>query len=282
MKQLPSFPLKWHQLPLSLLFFLVLFACEQEDAEMIKEAQVPIAEQSFEDQVAFAGANLMVLGESVLSISDDASFREVLYKEVDKKFDGDNDILFEKLLEIPITEKQTIGARIANTTKSKDMTSITQACDAFKGIGEENYYPQIFIPFYDELKESGVLGTKSPVVVVHSGDDGTEEYVGYTLDSKGELTKTSFLVDEDYAMNNEVWVISINERVDSQGLVKDNLLVKDNGIDTYEIENNSRMNFEVRGRIRDLRVKCYKESFVNGTLELIIGTATSWGGRDKS
>lgn len=121
------------------------------------------------------------------------------------------------------------GVKTGRSNESKFGRSLTKIAggesmaktvmSAFEGIAGKNYYPQVFIPFYDDLKQTGKIGKSKPVLVIGVAD--VPVYPGYYLNEKDELVDTGFPVDEDYAKQHEVWVISINERVDSEGNVQD-------------------------------------------------------------
>ena len=89
----------------------------------------------------------------------------------------------------------------------------------FTNIAGSNYYPQVFIPFYDQLKDAGKIDTEDPIIVIAVEDK--DEYPAYVRDISGEIVDAGFLVDEAYAREHEVWVIAINERVDDNGDVID-------------------------------------------------------------
>lgn len=93
-------------------------------------------------------------------------------------------------------------------------------------------YPQIFIPFYEELRGKKKIGVSEPVVVIYVDENENDEYEGYFFNN-GLLQKLNFLIREEYARTNEVWVISINERVDEKGDVKyfeDNIISRSFGM----------------------------------------------------
>ncbi len=69
-------------------------ACEENFKP--EKDDVPIELQSYENQVAFVNQNLKTLGHSVLSMANDPEFREIVYQQIEKRVDGDNNVLIER------------------------------------------------------------------------------------------------------------------------------------------------------------------------------------------
>lgn len=250
----------------------LLFTACQENFEFEKTEQL-IEFQSYENQIIFTQGNLNTLGMAALSIADDPEFREIVYKEIEKQFDGDYNVLFETLSQVQTSDQSTIGARMAATSKIDEKLYL--AMEAFKSIEGKDYYPQIYIPFYEELKEKKVSSNakvlspeNEPVIVLFTGDDSQDAYPGYQLNEGGELEVTGFMVDEEYAQNNEVWVISLNERYFGEN------------------DSSSEANGSINGRTKSspsaivdqIKIKCHKESWAAGASEVNILTLFSnWG-----
>ena len=110
---------------------------------------------------------------------------------------------------------------------------INEALKAFKNIDGSNYYPQIYIPKFEheeDMREeknytapNTNAATEQIVYIYYSGDsevdsatNETDSYAGYVLDSSNNLVYWG-MVNEEYANDNEVWIISINESVGNGG-----------------------------------------------------------------
>ncbi|NJN40912.1 MAG: hypothetical protein HC811_00370 [Flammeovirgaceae bacterium] len=145
-------------------------------------------------------------------MNKDKEFRSILYSFVEEAFDGEHNVLFKHLMEE--TKNPTHARMLGNKLVGEKLDIL----NAFSNIKGKNYYPQIFIPFYDELKAKGKLSTKDPVLVVYTIDSQNSIYQGYSLDTDGNLIETQD-VSEAFAKENEVWVVSLNERVDNEGNV---------------------------------------------------------------
>ncbi|SFF39420.1 hypothetical protein [Spirosoma endophyticum] len=162
------------------------------------------------DPFNYTETNLKKLGKGViLAASEDSSFRNLIYAEIEKKFDGDYNVLIKTLNQKSTALNINLREKIlqANENPSDDNALI-----AFDNIEGKSYNPQVFIPFYQELKKEGKIGIGNPVLVVFNGKvkkDNLEE--AYIL-NKNQVSKATFLVDEEYAKTHEVWVLAINDR----------------------------------------------------------------------
>ncbi len=231
---------------------MFVLACEEQT---LNEQPQNIAEVTNQRDVAFATENLTVYGESLLTLQKDSEFGKVLYAGIEDAFDGERNVLFKTLLQ---EDKNPIQAR---KLSSKLLSSKEGIMNAFSNIEGRNYYPQVFIPFYDELKASGKLSIKDPVLVIYTIDSPNSVYQGYLLGSNGGLIKTQ-MVSEAYAKENEVWVISINERVDSEGNLID-AYVKDTGSRTQGVA-------YPNARFATMKIDSHKEEWVAGASEVHI------------
>jgi hypothetical protein len=177
-------------------FLLGFNSCER-DRDFVED------ELSVKAETSDIDTELLNLSESVLGVVNNQEFRDKVYERVSSKFDGDYNALFETLRSDmnPITLKSTGFQKSMNYFNARSL------------------FPQIYIPHFEDLKASGKLNKESPVVLIYTDEKESGSYPGYRIDEKGQLTKLDFLIDEEYAKNNEVWVISINERVDEVGRV---------------------------------------------------------------
>jgi hypothetical protein len=212
-------------------------------------------------EVKYAQDHLKVYGKSILALQPDKEFRKNFYSSIEESFDGERNVLFKTLLEI---DKNQTNAKKLN---DKLLTNSADVLNAFNSIDGKNYYPQVFIPYYDELKGKGKLSTKSPTLVIYTNDSPNSLYPGYSLNNEGNLVELKTLISEDYAKENEVWVISINERVDNDG----------NLLDMYkDASTNSGRTMASPSAIVDrMTCKCNKESWAAGASEVNIIIVTS-------
>jgi len=85
------------------------------------ETEVPIELQSYEKQVAYVKQNFKILAQLVLSQAKDPEFRKILYQQIEKRMDGDDNVLIETLAKIQ-TANGTIGARMSESSKEGNGT----------------------------------------------------------------------------------------------------------------------------------------------------------------
>lgn len=154
--------------------------------------------------------NFIPLSKTAWKFSQSSEIRESIYSKIENKFDGDFNVLFNDIIDADLGSR-TIYAELS----SEVSTNITM----FQKVSpEEIIHPQIYIPFYEELKGANLIGTQSPVLIFRDGapdEDGQYDGYEYFNDNLYLIGKIS----EDYALKNEVWVISVNERVDADGQV---------------------------------------------------------------
>jgi hypothetical protein len=162
-------------------------------------------------------------------------------------------------------------------TTDEQVKKVEKSMHAFKNLEGMDYYPQIFIPFYGELKsrknskqaKSEVV--TSPTLIIYTGDEQQEVYKGYKVNEMDELEEIPTPVDEEYARNNETWVLSLNEK--RAPCEPDDLDCAGGGGGTGGTGGGGTGGgtTAVPSAIIDgLRIKCHKESWVAGASEVHI------------
>jgi hypothetical protein len=176
-----------------------------------------------------------------------------------------------------------------------NLQALQQALTQPLQINGETLYPQIYIPFFDELEvveaptdptEPGDPGNPvepdpclnaviplerfypNPVIVPFDGEEiaGQEVFTGYTYDQNGALIE-NISVDECFAKRHRVWAITLNERVNDNGNITPPISevpsppTIERGADTY---------------IPSMTIKENKESFIKGASEIYLIAAVSW------
>lgn len=225
--------------------------CQKETSLPAAETEKSIAKLSIEKQYAYVREYLKAVATGLAPLFKDPTFIEYLHTEAAKRFDGDNNVLIKKILENPV-----YGQRINNPR-------MLAALNAFKGLDGENWYPQIYIPFFNKheanRKNSAsrtevVEGTK---VVIYDGNEAVTTFPIYKYNAQDSLVETSDLADEPYAEENELIVISLNETVNPDGNLPPPIPDSHGGPHPL-------VNF----RIKDLTVKDGKESWIAGASEV--------------
>lgn len=162
---------------------------------------------------------LYSIGKAVARLSIDVDFKQTVYSEVAKRFDGDENVLVKTLLDNPNFRK---NARISGEQQAlQDKVDKLQAGKVTK----KKHYPQIYIPNFEELQNRKKVNTQGanlktlgeePIVYVFwdGNETANDHYTGYVMNASGELEKLPDLISEEYAQQHEVWVLSFNERMD--------------------------------------------------------------------
>jgi hypothetical protein len=196
-----------------------ILSCRKTDKNF--EEPIPITSQSVQKQIDYASKHLKQITEGIALFAKDKDFVSFVHVETKKKFDDEYEVLIQDL-------------QMNSTWKQKmNVPKINNALNAFKNIDGSNYYPQIYIPKFQHEEDMKEEKNYTPpteniiseliVYIYYSGDaevdsstNENESYAGYVLDSTNQLVYWG-MVNEEYANDNEVWVISLNESVGNGG-----------------------------------------------------------------
>ncbi|NOT91440.1 hypothetical protein [Ferruginibacter sp.] len=200
------------------MFIFILIGCQKTDSGF--ENSVPITSQSTHNQIDFANKQLKQITEGIALLAKNKDFVSFVHTEAKKKFDGEYEVLIQNL------QKNTNWKEALNTLQ------INSGLNAFKNIEGSNFYPQIYIPKFqheEDMKEEKNytaptnVAADSIVYIYYAGDsevdsatNENESYAGYVLNGSNQLEYWG-MVNEEYANENEVWIISLNESVGNNG-----------------------------------------------------------------
>lgn len=203
---------------------LLLQSCTKTDETIIQKQFVEkteIMSKSASEQVTYAQQNLKEIGTEIAKLAQNKDFITYVHNEVKKKFDNEYEVLIQDLFKNSLWRNK------------EEYKKIDSYLNQFKNLGGANYYPQIYIPKFQELEDNGIVSssfgdnaTEDSIVYVYYGGDSeadtatneNESYLGYVMNSVGQMVYWG-MVNEEYANNNEVWIISINESVNNAGYV---------------------------------------------------------------
>jgi hypothetical protein len=198
---------------------LVFFSCEKEEVLHVKnEVKVTPMEIDYEYD-----ASINSIGLGLINLTKNDDFRKLVFEECLKTFDGDYNVLLkslEKSYDETFMSSTSFLEEINNsfsiyrsqTMENENLTLKTEdeIVEAIRGIdyNQTTLYSQIYIPFIEEHTYND-----KPVLVI--AYEETDDCIarGYQIigDKINEIS-----VDETFARENLVWVISINERVDEK------------------------------------------------------------------
>jgi hypothetical protein len=197
---------------LSIVFILFFTHCKEELANNVRHQALENDKSLLQtltpaEQYAYLTHHLDVLRNGILSQVDDGAFRTLLYREVEKRFDGDYNVLLNVLAELSPSLFETFAA-----SRYTQPGAFCVSLEAFSNIPDSttmiSLYPQIYIPEYEQLKAKGLLNS-NPTLVSYSGDEELTRWSGVRINAMGEPEEVT--VDEEYVRSHEVWVVSLSE-----------------------------------------------------------------------
>jgi len=192
-----------------LLSFMIMTGCAKDDTSGLKNVM------SIDDPFGYAQFHLELIAKGLPAVMSNSVFRSILDDEVGKCFDGDYNVLFIRLVEAC----DSANINLINEMKlylhaNGQDTSLFDPVGAFNGIEGRNYYPQIYIPCFTDNNWDN---EEMPVAMAFNGDESLVDFEGYTIGS-GNHYEVVGGIDEDFSYNRQVWVISLNECVDDNGI----------------------------------------------------------------
>lgn len=237
-------------------FATLIISCKKNETSiLIKEN--PITKKSINEQRQYVRDNFKQILQELKPIFYDAQLKAILYSEVAKKFDGDDNVLIKTLI-----NNQLVASKI---NKEK----VNMLLEAFHNIDGSNYYPQIYIPNFDKLNSRYNLRITSdenqPEFIIYDGDETINEFPIYIYNEDGEIYQTDNTADENYAISNPIYIISFNENVNDSG--------------NYDpiVQTPNQTNSSVNCKIFTITIKDLKENFVAGKSEVNIKAfSTTW------
>ncbi len=156
---------------------------------------------------------ITTISYGIIDLVADQNFRNLVSTEVAKQFDGDDNVLIKQLdllmSQKGINLKNLIRASLNKYNKSELIPLVDQAVDGFRYFND-TLYSQIYIPFI----ESKNITSTTPTISLNYNDDPV--LVGI---KKVGNTLVSTNINESYAKNNNIYVVSINETVNNLGIL---------------------------------------------------------------
>jgi hypothetical protein len=172
----------------------------------------------------------------LLELSKQVSFRSTVNAAVALKFDKDDNALLKTLNKMLVSAGETeLASQFSTSIASNhealsvkevegdgmfkdnlaftDISNITKTISGYTTWGSTAYL-QIYIPHVKDVN----LSQQPVVAFVYSDGQPNCETTGYQLDANGVWQV--IVIDETFAENNLVWIVSANERVDDQGVVE--------------------------------------------------------------
>jgi len=142
----------------------------------------------------------------MLTVAQDTQVRALVRNAVSRQFDGDTNALLSTV----VSEAEESFIVDPN---APEWVALKNGIAQFQNINGYAYEPQIYIPNQDE----GVIPQDNVVMAVAPADEQAISTTGYTLDPNGQIRELDTPVTEAYAETYELWVLSVNEQIDTGG-----------------------------------------------------------------
>lgn len=258
------------------LAILLIWSCSKEQPVLsAPESSELTAEKRIETHHT-SMLNSLALG--MIDLSKEKTFREMIHTKVSEKFDEDYDVLLrdvnkdyslltglKKSIQSNISKSKITDQNILSDNYQHYLNDelLMEAINGYQ-VNDEVWYPQVFIPFMDETNLDAI-----PTIVV-GVEDGSEGCLalGYAPQKNG--TYKAIEVDEAYAKSHLVWVISINERVNDEGVLYDEIRRQEQEkMDNYRSVAGQRAP-DFYGRFKEVKVSTKKECWLCGDAEVSI------------
>ncbi|GIJ19796.1 hypothetical protein Vlu01_04200 [Micromonospora lutea] len=147
-------------------------------------------------------SRLQNLLNPVLSVAADTQVRTLVRNAAARQFDGDTNALWSTVI------REAEESRIVNPNAS-NWLALKNAVAQFQSINGYAYDPQVYIPNLDEV----IIPTSSVTLAVAPADEAATSATGYRVDQYGNVEILATPINEAYVETNEVWVLSVNERI---------------------------------------------------------------------
>ena len=237
---------------------LMFSSCRKDVSELKTIEPNPLSsEQKLLENRKYLETNFKQLLKTLAPALKNTAFNSFLKSELNKKFDGEFHFLFSEILKHP---------EFSNLV---DFSKLSAVLNKFKSLEGNNLYPQLYAPNFNQIPASISNNNENLEYVMFVGDEGQTTAPSYFLNEDGDPVPTGITVTEQYAAENQIYIVSINESVDEDGNFDP--LPQDPpppGVTTINV------------RIKDIRIYENKESWLAGDSEVHIKTLlTYWNGR---
>lgn len=171
-------------------------------AAPVTAAPAPAAAPTVDAQIETQLRNMLT---ETLTVSANSQLRALTRNIVGRQFDGDTNALLSTVIaEAEASNIVNTGATWWQTLKAKTLNF---------SVNGNHYDPQIYIPNYGE----GALPTSVVDLAVAPANEFATSVPGYYMDLNGVVRTTTYPIDEARVASYEVWVLSVNERVNLGG-----------------------------------------------------------------
>jgi hypothetical protein len=233
------------------------------DNQSVINSFTPLHYEELYDSIVKCGSLALV------QIMQNNEYRQIINSEVSKAFDGDDNALFKNLNSAFNTQnynlEQLMTASVLASTNPEYSYLVPQVINGFPYF-ESISYAQILIPNYESYN------INVPHTVAQNTDDN-DNLPGYKINN-GVLQVVN--VDEQYANENPVYVVMVNERVNSLGIVSSGFIKDSNEDETLLNKVTNRAEKSLR-ELKISRVKVWTKKEKWGRADVTFLAATYGG-----
>jgi hypothetical protein len=212
----------------------LFWACNKQEVTPVPTTQALVANSAAvtPDQI-LARSLVKTAAIGLLNVSQQANFRARVHAKATQAFDGETNVLLKDLaadvqstlglnlassLSSSIaqrkatiaTKEQTADALFKDSAPFTDAVNISKTINGFQAFGETNYL-QIYV---HNMSKTNL--NQQPIIVLGPESTNNCTVTGYEVMTDGSINIVS--VDEAMADSRLVWVVSLNERVDNNGV----------------------------------------------------------------
>lgn len=253
---------------LIVLAFLVasIMGCKKDTAFDGKDNSIQNQKSLEDDPYEFAQFYLEYFARGLAGLTDNSTFRTILYDTIEGKFSGEHCVLLKDLVDLCSEYDLDIESEMKMYLFSNGYDSSLLDLEIFNDLAGHSYYPQINIPYYDSNNWNP---EEIPTTVANNGT-GSLILKGWTQDQYGDMDSIS-AIDSTYCFENEVWVLGINECVDEDGELTEWIHPDGSVTETKELpgdEGSENIDPHLGVYFREIRITEYKEGFFDGASEV--------------
>ena len=214
--------LKMKLISFTALFFIVaavIVSCNKADIdEQITETNSNASNNQLQSKTPSEYDNIFnsvieAVAYGLVDLSKNPSFRTIVSQEVGLQFDGDDNVLLKKVneacLNIGIDLEQEMTNCLTRQNKTNLIEYLDDAIDGFEYY-DTKLFPQVIIPFIENINLQS-----QPAIALNY--DLEEDLQSILITATNEEI---FTANETFAQNNLVWVVSMNESVNTDGNVE--------------------------------------------------------------
>jgi len=236
-----------------ILLTLQQFSCKKSMQQTNTDDMTSIVQNRDIDDEQLYDKIIETISYGLLDLSQNSQFIDIVNEEIQKKFDEDDNALLKtinsKCLQVGINLHDEMESTLLAYNKDEYVEYIDEAINGFDYYGEI-LYPQIYIPFIENQNLDAI-----PKICLNKEDD----VILPVIQKQNNVIEES-TANEYYAQNNLLWVISVNETVNSNGEIET--------ASSYSTGNKNRAGGDRFLEVYRIKIHDKKEGWGNGRADI--------------